>query len=296
MVRHTFTLGLAVLLLPSLASAQDAFVGNFSLEGRYSNGRLTSAEVTIRSQGGGLRVQRVGRLTGPNTAPFTWECQEARKVSERVLRATYRLEPQGGVTAALAALGSSASDAAVARALSQTNVLEAVYIVSADRRSLREVIVNTTRLGAESRWRQLNASGKRVVATPTGPITAAELRRRVERELARWHRDYTTEVYAGLLADAAPADRADLERQRDLDLDFSSNEVIEGDDMWEENVAEAYSNDDPYHRADGSLVRRSDVRIFVLSMFPEHAGIGLSKTFVVDRRTGEVLEEGDVTD
>jgi hypothetical protein len=296
MIRHAVTLGLAVLLLPSLASAQDAFVGNFSLEGRYSNGRRTTADLTIRSQGGALRVQRVGRLTAPSTATFTWECQDARKVSARVLRATYRLEPQGGLSAALAALGPGSSDAAVASALSQTNVLEAVYIVSADKKSLREIIVNTTRLGAESRWRQLNASGKRVVAAPTGPISAAELRRRVDAALARWHREWTTETYTALLADADPSERADLERQRDADLDFSSNEVIEGDDLWEDNVDEAYHNDDPYHRADGSVVRRSDVKVYVLSMFPEHAGIGLSKAFVVDRRTGEVLEEGDLQD
>lgn len=296
MVRHTFTLGLALLLVPSLASAQDALVGNFTLAGRYSNGRATTADLTIRSQGGALRVQRVGRVTTPTTAQFTWECQEARKVSARVLRATFRLEPQGGMNAALAALGPGASDAAVASALSQTNVLEAVYILSSDKKTLREIVVNTTRLGAESRWRQLNATGKRVVAAPTGPLSATELRRRVDAALERWHREYTTEVYAGLLADAAPADRPALERKRDEDLVFANNEIIEGDDMWEENVDEAYHNDDPYSRADGSRVLRSDVKIYVLSMFPEHAGIGLSKAFIVDARTGEVLEEGDLTD
>ena len=148
----------------------------------------------------------------------------------------------------------------------------------------------------ESRWRQLNASGKRVVATPSGPITAAELRRRVDRELARWHREYTTEVYKGLLADAAPAERPALEAKRALDLDFASNEVIVGDDQWEDDIYEAYTNDDPYHRADGSLVLRTDAKVYVLSMFPEHAGIGLSKTFVFDARTGQLLDQGDVTD
>jgi hypothetical protein len=286
----------ALLLLPTVASAQEPF-GRFAVEGRFSNGRATTAEVTVRTApGGAIEVVRVGRVAGG--APFTWKASDARRASGRTLRATFRLEPTGGAAGAIAHLGPSSTDAAAIAALSATNVLEAVYFLSSDGQSVREVIVNTTRLGAESRWRHLTTNGRRVTSTSTGPLSAAELRARVERDVKAWYERYTRDVYADLLAGATTAaERARLTAQRAEDLDFATVcEVTEGDDAWEEDIHEAYANDDPYRTAAGDVVPRSAVKVYVLSMMPAHAGIGLSKVFVLDGRTGATLHEGDVTD
>lgn len=292
-------LGLAVaLLLPSVASAQDGFQGQFALEGRYSNRRATSATLTIRGSNTALEVERVGRFTsGPDASrpAFTWKSQSTRKVSARVLRVTYRLGPQGGLNGAVAALGADASDEALAAALSGENVLEAVYVLSADKRALREVIVNTTRLGDQARWTRCTTAGRRVASTPTGTITAAELRRRVDAELERWYREYTEETYAELIAGADASERADLLRQRDDDL-RDGCEVYVGDDLFEEGIDERYADGDPYRTPDGREVPRASVKVFGVSMFPAHAGIGLTKSFAFDARTGAVLDEGDIQD
>lgn len=292
--------GLALaLLLPSVALAQDSFQGRYALEGRYSNRKATSATVTISGSSGALKVERVGRFTsGPDAArpPFTWKSTSTRVVSARVLRATFRLGPTNGLDGAVAALGADASDDALAGALAGENVLEAVYVLSSDKRSLREVIVNTTRLGDQARWTRCTTSGRRLASTPVGPISAAELRRRVDAELRRWHREYTEETYADLLASASAAERPDLLRQRDEDLRFEDNEVIAGDDVFEEQIDERYDDGDPYRAPDGQAVPRASVKVYVLSMFPAHAGIGLSKTFAFDARSGALLDEGELQD
>jgi hypothetical protein len=73
-------------------------------------------------------------------------------------------------------------------------------------------------------------------------------------------------------------------------------DLSEGDDLWTEEVDERYSNGDGYRDATGAVVPRAKVRIYSLSFMPEHAGIGLSKAFVFDGRTGAVLDEGDIQD
>lgn len=292
-------IGLAIaLLVPSVACAQDGFPGRFALEGRDSNRRTISATLTISGSNHALEVERVGRFTGgPDAArpAFTWKSQTTRQVSARVLRVTYRLGPQGGLNGAVSALGADASDEALAAALAGENVLEAVYVLSADGRSLREIVVNTTRLGDQARWRRCTTSGRRLAAAPVVTIPAAELRRRVEAELNRWYREYTQETYAELIQSASASERLTLLAQRDEDL-RDGCEVLEGDDVFEESVDERYANGDPYRTPDGRAVPRASVKVFVVSMFPAHAGIGLSKSFAFDARTGALLDEGDLQD
>lgn len=292
----TLLLG-AAALLPTSALAQE-FAGNFQLAGSYSTGKKTQVELTIRPSGSGFAIRRQAKLLsagGAVTGTQEWTCAAARRVSPQVLRATYRIEPQGGLNAILGGLSPGASDADLAAALEKTNVYEALYVLGSDQKSLREVVVNTTRLNGE-RWRQLIANGKRQEAAPAGPLSAAALKAKVEAALKDWYTDWTKETYESLLAEAEPSQRAALIAQRDQDLDFSNNDVIAGDDFFEEQVDERYDSGDGYLRADGSKVERQDVKVYCLSMFPEHAGIGLSKCFAFDARTGELLEEGELVD
>ena len=290
-----FLLG-ATALLPS-ALAQD-FAGNYELEGRYSTGKKTSVELKIRPAGSGFAIERQAKLlsaAGAVTGQAAWTCTQARRVSPQVVRATYRLEPAGGLNTVLGGIDPAASDDDLAAALGQTNVFEALYVLGADQKSLREVVVNTTRLNGE-RWRQLIARGERVTSAQPGPLSAAALEEKVQAALKRWHADYTNDTYESLLAEADPGERQNLLAQRARDLDFSNNDVSSGDDLFEELVDDRYGSDDGYLRADGSRVERQDVRVYSLSMFPEHAGIGLSISFAFDARTGELLEEGEIVD
>lgn len=286
----------ALLLGALLPAAAQEFTGNFQLEGRYSTGKKTTIELAIRQAGNELRVDRVARISGTSPAgPFTWTCERARKVSPRVLRATYRLEPQGGLSSALASLSPGASDEELGAALRRTNVFEALYVISADGAALREVVVNTTRFGTE-RWSQINARGGRQVAAPLTPLSPAALQKKVEAALKRWHARYTGDVYEALLADASPAERPALLQQKARDLDFFNCTVSAGDDLLQESIEERYADGEAFLRQDGSKVELAQVRTYSLSFFPEHAGIGLGKGFAFDAVTGELLEEGELTD
>ena len=78
MNRTRLALLVGALALASTASAQD-FPGSYELEGKYSNQRLTSAQVTIApstSAAGSLTVTRKGKYTARrwrNVPEFTWQ-------------------------------------------------------------------------------------------------------------------------------------------------------------------------------------------------------------------------------
>lgn len=285
----------ALALLAPLARAQE-FPGRFSIAGKDSASRDVSATVKITASGSTLSVEREGRVqTGSGPVNLRWRSSSARKVSARVLRVTYRVAVPGAAGLVATLDPETATAEATLAALERENVLEAVYFLSADGRTLREVISNTTRFAPE-RWRSLEARGQRVTTTVT-PISAAELQARVERHVKDWYTRYTNTTYVALTADATTAaERARLAAARTRDLDFAETcELTQGDDDWEGYVDDHYTSGG-YRDANGAVVPRTSVRIYSLSFMPEHAGIGLSKAFVFDGRTGALLDEGDIQD
>ena len=286
----------ALALLAPLAHAQE-FPGRFSITGKDSLSRDVSATVRITASGSALSVDREGKVqTASGPVALRWRSSSARLASPRVLRVTYKVAVPGAAGLVTSLDPETATAAATLAVLERENVLEAVYFLSADGRTLREVISNTTRFGPE-RWRSLEARGQRVTTAVTA-ITAAELQARVERHVRDWYTRYTNTTYVSLTAAATTAaERARLAAARTRDLDFAATcELTEGDDDWSERTDDLYAAGNGYRDANGAVVPRAKVRIFALSFMPEHAGIGLSKAFVFDGRTGAVLEEGDVQD
>ncbi len=79
-------------------------------------------------------------------------------------------------------------------------------------------------------------------------------------------------------------------------MDFSNNESMQEDWWFEDHIEDRYDNDEPYLDAHGRAIPKEALEPVTLSMFPEYAGIGLSKAFLFDTRTGELIDEGDIMD
>lgn len=285
----------ALALFAPLARAQE-FPGRFSIAGKDSLSRDVSATVRITASGSALAVDREGKVqTASGPVAVRWRSSSARLASPRVLRVTYKVAIPGAAGLVANLDPETATAEATLAALERENVLDAVYFLSADGRTLREVVLNTTRFAPE-RWRSLEARGQRVTTAVT-PVSAAELQARVERHVRDWYTRYTNTTYVSLTAAATTAaERARLAAARTRDLDFTETcELTQGDDTWEGYVDDHYTAGG-YRDANGAVVPRTAVKIYSLSFMPEHAGIGLSKAFVFDGRTGALLDEGDIQD
>lgn len=123
--------------------------------------------------------------------------------------------------------------------------------------------------------------------TPAGePLAAAELDALVEQHLRAWYRDMTLEGYEPALSDPnlTEQERKELLELRELDLDFDSVANIARDadlDYWEYEDFE---------------IPRAFVAGYTIDWFGDLAGIGLSKAWAYDARSGEVIAEGDIMD
>jgi len=175
----------ALLLGAALAAGQSTppappspdLEGQYEVTGQYSNGRAMEADVTVYQAADGLRVARTSRFTGPAFAgapEASWASDEVVALQPRVWRATFRL-------------GGGGLAGGVSGASSATNVLLGYYVVSADGQRLREIVVNTTRQGAEDWWVWSSARGERL-----DPFTAKA--KGSARALASFIMEYRTDV------------------------------------------------------------------------------------------------------
>jgi hypothetical protein len=298
-------LSLGLCLLPCVAFAQDGFPGQYDLEGRYSNRRVTKAQLKVtKSPDGWVRVERTGKFTSNrfrHLPEFTWTSSSV-DINDRLMRVTYVVHVPGTVGAAGLSANldpDSADRADVVSALTKTNTFSAVYFISADKKSLTEYVVNTTRLGDQRNWLWINTSGDRVVASNPN-LSYADYEKARNKALQDWYTDWVTEAYVDDLADPnlTADERRKLEEQRDEDLDFDMVEIMFGHWWFDEDIEERYGpyNPDPFLDANGQVIPKSALEVIDLSMFPNFAGIGLSKAFVFDTRTGEILDEGDIQD
>jgi hypothetical protein len=289
------------LLLPLSVSAQE-FAGKYDLSGRYSTRRSTASELQVRQVDRGYVVLRKGRFTSNrfrHLPQFTWSSADVQ-ISGRVMQVVYTGEGRSeyesrGLVAGLDPDRASLDDVAAAYA-PQRNVFRAVYFLSADGQSLREIVINTTRLGDAGWWRTVSTSGQRQAAPPPpSTLSAAEFRRVSRDAMDEWYSEWIEDYYTDALADATTdAERDELRADRDTDRDLSNNEVME-DEYFEEYVDDRYPGR-PYLDEHGQEIPRAAIEVLMLSMAPEFAGIGLSKTFAFDKRTGEIVDEGDLQD
>lgn len=304
MNRLAFGCALALALsIPSLASA-DTLAGTYELTGRYNNRRGTAVSLRVESAGWNkYRVIRKGKFTSRtyrHLPEFTWNSEIGQQHGNLlIVRYSLGASTSSGIAGGLS---SNPSDSAMLRALAQGNELRAIYKFSADRSEIREVMLNTTRRGDQSWWRSIKTNGNAVVegfrpANAPGRISQAEFNRKVEEHLRQWYQDYLRDGYEDDIANAdTAAERERLRRWWDEDKADDPAADAEGDEVWEDHVEYQYDDGQPYRDANDAKVPYDDVVVVGMSFFSNLAGIGLSKTFVFDRHTGEVLEEGDIQD
>jgi len=304
MNRLAFGCALALALsIPSLASA-DSLAGTYETTGRYNNRRATAVNVRVEAAGWNkYRVIRKAKFTSStyrHLPEFTWNSAIGEQHGNLlIVRYTLGAATSSGIAGSLSA---SPSDSRMLRALAQGNELRAIYKFSSDRSTIREVILNTTRRGDESWWRSIKTNGGAVVegfrpASAPGRISQAEFNRRTEEYIRNWYQEYLKEGYEDQIANASDAAERDrLRRYWDEDKADDPAADAEGDEYWEDSVEEQYDNGDAYRDANDAKVPYEDTVVVGMSFFSNLAGIGLSKTWVFDRHTGEVLEEGDIQD
>lgn len=291
------------LAIPSLASADD-LVGNYTLSARYSNRRAAALKVRVEAAGyHKYRVERRSRFTSNRYRhlPEQVWTSETGELHGNLLVVRYSLDgaSSSGIVGRLSA---NPSDAAMLAALQNGNVIRAIYKFSADRSEIREVAYNTTRNGDQDFWSWIKSSGNAVGETfrpsnASGRLSQADFNKATDDYIRAWYQDYLREGYAAELASASSAaERARIQANWDADKAEDPTEMVEGSELWDDSVDESYDTKDYYRDAQGRAIPREDVIAYEFSFFTNLAGIGLSKTLIFDRHTGELLEEGDIQD
>jgi len=151
-----FTLTAALAAAVGLAGSAAAWdcSGCYDVDGRYSNGVRTDAEIEFESVNGTWIVTRRGELTSSryrHLPGFTWTSSSVQQLSRTHLRGVYTLATdQVGASGRLR--GRSGGGA---------NVLVADYVFTNRGRRLRERVINQTRSDPEDWWSSLTTDGRR---------------------------------------------------------------------------------------------------------------------------------------
>lgn len=135
-----------------------------------------------------------------------------------------------------------------------------------------------------------------VGATGSGPdpITGAQLHAKIDEAVSEWYRSHIEDHYEYELGEAttdAERSRILADRQTDLDAGAEWEKMSLDNASWFESVDDGDVTDRL-----GRPLNRSDLVEVAVSFFPEYAGIGLGTYFLVDKRTGDVLDQGDIVD
>jgi hypothetical protein len=135
-------------------------------------------------------------------------------------------------------------------------------------------------------------------AGPTDHLPAAEYDAKVEAVA----KDYWASFLEGWQDEidnaTDPARKAELKEKWDTELaDFGMNELME-DEYKKDDIKVEYDYDDGfrYHDRFGVEIPFESLDFVSFSFYSDLAGIGLSKSWVFDKRTGEVVEEGPLMD
>lgn len=125
-------------------------------------------------------------------------------------------------------------------------------------------------------------------------LSEAELSTTIAAEVDSWYVEHIEEHYAYELNETAdPAERTKLLEQKKNDLEYGAEHwtVPLDDASWYE-----YTDDGDFTDRLGRPISRDDLVEVQVSFFPEYAGIGLGTYFLVDKRTGDFIDQGDIVD
>jgi hypothetical protein len=106
--------------------------------------------------------------------------------------------------------------------------------------------------------------------------------------------EWMEEGYEDAIA-SEPHREQELRDEWASDLQYLSWE-IEPNDYWIDMVYDRYASGDPYLDKLGRPVPEDQVEVFDAAWGSDLAGIILSVPLIMDRRTGEVLDQGDIRD
>jgi hypothetical protein len=137
-----------------------------------------------------------------------------------------------------------------------------------------------------------NAAG--VTGPAPDPLTDAEFRAARSELCMGWLKDWLTEGYEDDIADE-PHRETELRAALEEELRYADYE-IEPNEYWFDSVEDDYAAGNGYRDNDGRLIPLDDLEIFDMSFGSDRAGIILSVAMVMDRRTGRLLDQGDIQD
>jgi hypothetical protein len=133
-----------------------------------------------------------------------------------------------------------------------------------------------------------------VTGTVSDTLTATQLNKKIAEEVDAWYVEHINEHYDSELGDATTdAERAKVEEGRKNDLEYGAEHwsVPLDDASWYE-----HTDDGDFTDHLGRPINREDLIEVQVSFFPEYAGIGLGTYFLVDKRTGDFIDQGDIVD
>lgn len=159
--------------------------------------------------------------------------------------------------------------------------------------TLGEASIEVANLG--SFMTSAHAAG--VTGPPPTELSPTEFHDEMVSTLKEFYTEYIKDGYAYEISDASSAaERKELREAMKSDLDAFDADYIDGDEIMSDYIFDRYADNEPYLDRFGVPVPEDKIDVINFSFFTDLAGIGLSKTFVFDRRTGEVLDEGDIND
>jgi hypothetical protein len=168
-------------------------------------------------------------------------------------------------------------------------------ITGKDERAHAFNVLGKTDIGV-GRWAKFlkAAEAAGAVPQPDDAVDATTYDAIIEKTMRDWYNDMVESAYEDEFTDATPAERQKLLADKQEDLDNFGDFV--SDDYAGENIDEMYEWQGPYMDANGLPIPRDSLDVVALSMYPNFAGIGLSKTFVFDKRNGNLVDDFDMQD
>lgn len=141
------------------------------------------------------------------------------------------------------------------------------------------------------------ANAADVIGPAPDPISGDAFTAAMETTIHEWYNDWIRSAYDDEISYAeTPEERAEINAAMRTDLENFSLELDAPNESTADWISDRYASDDPYLDQSGVPVPEDALEITTFYFSPDCAGIGLSKDWVFDRRTGEHLDDFDVND
>lgn len=173
---------------------------------------------------------------------------------------------------------------------------------------------DSTRTGKDERALALNTMGEADIqvtklggflqaakaAGVTGPaqpdISRDAYDKIVDDTLRSFYEGHIRDGYEYEMSNASPSERTELRAAMKNDLDNFDPSMINPDEYFYDMILDNYGANEPYVDRFGVPVPLDSIDVLCFDFFSDLDGIGLSKTFVFDRRNGNLIDEGDLQD